>query len=419
MISKSILYFCPENPFPPVSGDKIRIVNLIGILAEHFDIDVLAYEPNDREGNQKPAMIPDNCRLHTVPSVNYKSWPLRIRSMLMRRNNSLLSHADLHLTTRIRQLSSMRQYDYVVVTHCYLGHLLPQLRKLQPSAVLITDAHNFETDLSRQYALSQFSLLRKAYFLLASHWNKKLEESICERTDLLFATSKLDADSFQALSPANKHKVHPIPNFIDARSYESARIGEHGSKPPILIFTGTMSYFPNVNGVLYFYRSIYPLIKAALPDISWHIVGRDCHPDVAILADQDPSIVITGYVPDVGVYMRKASVVIVPLLEGGGTRLKVLEAWACGMPVVSTAKGAEGIACENDHDICLADEPQAFADAVVKLIRDRDFSIRIADNARVQLLNLYEREAVRRRLLSHFGVESGNDVSSRERVNSR
>jgi len=415
---RTILYICPENPFPPISGDKIRIVNLIGLLAEHFDIEVVAYESNDREFKKKSAMIPENCRLHTVPSVNYKSWPLRIRSMLLRRNNSLLSHADLHLTPRIRQLTSKRQYDYVIVTHCFLGHLLPRLRKLQPNAVLVTDSHNFETDLSRQYALSQSSLLRKAYFLLASRWNKKLEERICDRTDLLFATSKPDTDSFSALSPVNKHKVHLIPNFVDARSYESARIGERERESPSVIFPGTMSYFPNVNGALYFYRSIYPLIKAALPGISWHIVGRDCHPDVAVLAEQDPSIVITGYVPDVGVYMRKASVVIVPLLEGGGTRLKVLEAWACGTPVVSTAKGAEGIACENDRDICLADEPQAFADAVIKLIRDRDFSLRIADNARVQLLNLYEREAVRRKLLSHFGVE-GNDVSPLEKVNSR
>jgi glycosyltransferase involved in cell wall biosynthesis len=406
------LYICPENPFPPVGGDKLRIFNLIHLLSEHFDIDLLTYEPAARQGVQQNKNIPDNCRVYTIPSANYKSWALRMRSLYLRRNNSLLSHADLHLSKPLRELSSKRQYDYVVVTHSYMGCLLPMLRELLPKSFIVTDAHNFETSLSRQFALSQTSMLRKAYFLLASNWNKKLEREVCERTDLLFATSEQDASAFQVLSPSNKHKVKIIPNFVDLRTYESDRTDEQRRLGPNIIFLGVMSYFPNINGVLFFGRTIYPIIKASIPEITWYIVGRDSNPEIAALAEQDPSIIVTGYVPDIGIYMRNASVVIAPLLEGGGTRLKILEAWAYGAPVVSTAKGAEGIACENDRDICLADDPQAFADAVIRLIRDRNFAESIVTNAHSQLLRHYEREAVKHTLLSLFGEGSrGKTVS--------
>ncbi|RKP53195.1 glycosyltransferase [Cohnella endophytica] len=409
--SKSILYICPENPFPPAGGDKIRIVNLLRLLSEHFEIDLLAYEPVARDEERQELNIPNNCRLHTVPSMDYKSWSLRLRSLILRRNNSLLSHADLHLSHRLKQLSERRQYDYVVVTHSFLGYLLPLLRALQPNSLLVTDAHNFETSLSRQFALTQTSMLRKTYFLLASHWNRKLEKEICKRTDLLLTTSEPDAEAFQSLSPSDKHKIKVIPNFVDMRSYESDRAENVTPRSPNIIFPGTMSYFPNVNGALYFGRKIYPILKAVIPDLTWHIVGRGIHPEVQALAESDSSIVVTGFVPDMGTYMRNASVVIAPLLEGGGTRLKILEAWAYGIPVVSTEKGAEGIVCENDRDICLADEPQAFADAILKLIRDRTFAAQIVSNARNQLLNLYERESVKERLLSLFMEERKEKTS--------
>lgn len=367
----------------------------------------MAYEPAVQDIADRYQDIPDNCRVHIVQSADYKSWALRFRSLLLRRNNSLLSHADKHLSKPLRELSEKRQYDVVVVTHSFLGILLPILRKLQPHAKLVTDAHNFETSLTRQYALTQTSKIRKLYFLLSSHWNKKLEQHICERTDLLLATSELDATAFKALSPSNQHKVQVIPNFVDARAYEQPRIEDEDTdwEAPSIIFPATMFYFPNVNGAVFFGEKIYPHIKASIPGITWRIVGRGSNPQINEMADRDPSIVVTGYVPDVGAYMRSSSVVVVPLLEGGGTRLKILEAWAYGTPVVSTTKGAEGLDCKNGRDICLEDDPLAFADAVIRLIKDRNLSRQIVSSARTQLIKNYDREAVKNRLYLLFGEE--------------
>lgn len=407
MVLKSILYICPENPYPTDSGDKIRGVGLIRLLAEQFDIDVLCYASAPRVGGSHIAAIPKGCRIHAIPTGNYKSWRLRLRSLAKRRNNSLLSHADQHFADQLSALSTSKSYEYVVVAHSYLGHLLPMLRRLQPSAVLVTDAQNFETDLSRQFALTQRSWIRMMYFLLASRWNRRLEKRICRQTDLLFATSESDAESFRRLSPKHRGKVYMIPNFVDSRQYEPAVPAEPGIRQkPIIVLPGNMSYFPNVNGALYFNESIYPIVKRFIPDIEWHLVGRDCHPSIVAMAANDPSIVVTGYVPDVGVHVRRASAVIVPLIEGGGTRLKILEAWAYGVPVISTTKGAEGIAYEDGVDICIADEPHAFANAIVKLTEDRTFARGIADRALMKLRKLYDRKAVEQKLLTLFGIDS-------------
>lgn len=410
MRKKSILYLCPENPFPPDGGDKIRIMNLVRLLAEHYEIDLVAYEAIARGDGKPLASAPAGCRVHSVPRRDYKKTSLRLRSVLLRRNNSLLSHTDLHFSDVIRRLSSERAYDYIVVTHSFMGHLLPLLRKLQPRAVLVTDTHNFETRLSREFALTQGTWLRKRYFLLASRWNKRLEKRICKQTDILLATSEPDAEQFARLSPRNKRKVQVIPNFLDSAQYETA-VSDEGASPlaPAVVLPGTMSYYPNVNGALYFHEHIYPALKKRIPNIRWYIVGKDCPPEIAAIADKDSSIAITGYVPDVGVYVRQASVVIVPLLEGGGTRLKILEAWAYGRPVVSTSKGAEGISYTDGRDICIADEPQAFTEAIVRLIEDRDFAKAVAERARTQLFRLYDRNAVRRRLMPLFGIESIDD----------
>ncbi len=218
-----------------------------------------------------------------------------------------------------------------------------------------------------------------------------------DKTNLLLTTSEQDGSSFKALSSKNSYKVHVIPNFIRIGDYRSKAEPE---KEKWIILPGNMNYFPNVNAAVYFYRDIYPLIKAQVPEIKWYIVGRDVHPDVAALAEKDPSIVITGYVDSVADYVRKAQVVIAPLLEGSGTRLKILEAWALKTPVVSSTKGAEGLLYKHGSNIMIADDPVTFAGSVVQLLQDRKQGAMLAEQAHRTLMANYEADSVREKLLS-------------------
>ncbi|MFD2880243.1 glycosyltransferase family 4 protein [Paenibacillus rhizoplanae] len=219
-----------------------------------------------------------------------------------------------------------------------------------------------------------------------------------DKTNVLLATSEEDALSFKALAPSQSHKVHVIPNFIRMEDYRTKTL--FFPREQWIILPGNMNYFPNINAALYFYREVYPLIKARVPDIKWYIVGRDVHPEVAALALKDSSIVITGYVDSVADYIRKAQVVIAPLLEGSGTRLKILEAWALRIPVVSSSKGAEGLLCEHSRNIMIADDPASFADSVTLLLQDHERGVVLADRAYETLLAHYEAESVKEKLLS-------------------
>jgi glycosyltransferase involved in cell wall biosynthesis len=141
--------------------------------------------------------------------------------------------------------------------------------------------------------------------------------------------------------------------------------------PYHLVFSGSMDWLPNDDAMKYFVRSIFPRIRASCPEVVLTIVGRKPFPSLTALGRNDPSIRVTGQVEDVRPYLERAAVYVIPLRIGGGTRLKVFEAMAMGKAVVSTSIGVEGLPIVNGTDALVADDPDAFADAVVQLLRDR------------------------------------------------
>jgi glycosyltransferase involved in cell wall biosynthesis len=149
-----------------------------------------------------------------------------------------------------------------------------------------------------------------------------------------------------------------------------------------------MSYFPNSDAALYFLDNIHPLIVARIPSVRVQIVGAD--PPRCVKARANPSVEITGRVPRVEPYYAQAAVFIVPMRCGGGTRVKVLEAMAHGVPVVSTTVGSEGLSVRHDDSVLLADTPESFANATVRLCTDEWLARRIAANGRELVRTEYD-----------------------------
>lgn len=389
---EKLLFISAENPFPQDSGGKLRTGNILNILLDKYDVDLLTYR-NSRPGDEKNEA--PGLAVHEVGrTVNYHKAMLR--SLYKRRNSSYMSHVDVDMRGKIGELCRQNSYGHVFISHSLLGSCIDIVREVLPGTVIITDAHNFESGLSAQLAAKKKGLA-KLFYTLNAGWTKKDELKLMDKTNLLLTTSEQDGLAFKSLSSQNSHKVHVIPNFIRIEDYP-ANTGI--SKENWIILPGNMNYFPNINAASYFNREIYPLIKAKVPEIKWYIVGRDVHPEVAALAEKDPSIVITGYVDSVADYVRKAKVVIAPLREGSGTRLKILEAWALKTPVVSSTKGAEGLLYEHSRNILIADDPVTFADSVIQLLHDHERGIVLADRAYKTLLDNYEAGSVREKLLS-------------------
>jgi glycosyltransferase involved in cell wall biosynthesis len=157
-----------------------------------------------------------------------------------------------------------------------------------------------------------------------------------------------------------------VPTGVDLRKYSVAPPST--ANPPRIVFTGSMDWEPNLDAVAYFCREIFPQVLDQFPSALFQIVGRNPHPRVKQLASEH--IQVTGTVPSVAEYLREATLVVVPLRIGGGTRLKIFEAMAMGKAVISTSIGAEGLEVHSGRDIILADNEKAFLEAILSLLRD-------------------------------------------------
>ena len=173
--------------------------------------------------------------------------------------------------------------------------------------------------------------------------------------------------------------VREIPTGVDTDYFCPSRSVEQD--PYHLVFSGSMDWLPNDDAMKYFCREILPRIRASLPRVTLTIVGRNPFPGVEALGREHPFIRVTGRVEDVRPYIERASVYVIPLRIGGGTRLKVFEAMGMEKPIVSTSIGVEGLPVVDGKDVLIADEPQAFADAVLRLLRDRPFARQIGMTA--------------------------------------
>jgi polysaccharide biosynthesis protein PslH len=230
-------------------------------------------------------------------------------------------------------------------------------------------------------------------FLLRQQWSRMLrfERAALERFDLVLCVSSADRHTFGTLYPdALKTPAHVIKTGVDTDYFAPM---PRAPRPAHLVFTGSMDWLPNEDGMQYFVREILPRIRQVEPDTTLSIIGRSPTPVVKRLAEI-AGIEVTGRVDDIRPHVAAGSVYIVPLRIGGGTRLKIFEAMSMGKAVVSTTVGAEGLPVTHGHDIIIADEPARFAQAVVHLIRDGELRRRIESQARRLVVDRYDWSAV-------------------------
>jgi sugar transferase (PEP-CTERM/EpsH1 system associated) len=203
---------------------------------------------------------------------------------------------------------------------------------------------------------------------------------VAERFDLITVTTRGEADEFRTLGVDKPCTV--IPNGVDGNFFQPATMG--GGTKPVIVFLGRMDYFPNIDGILWFIRDVFPRIRQAMPTAEVRIVGADPSAEIRRLASID-GVTVTGYVKDVRPYLVEAAVAIAPLRIARGTQNKILECMAAGIPVVSTAQAAKGIAATPGEHLLVADSADDFSRSVAALLGDAEWRIRLATAARAQV----------------------------------
>jgi sugar transferase (PEP-CTERM/EpsH1 system associated) len=262
----------------------------------------------------------------------------------------------------IRALLRRRDVDVLVC-----DFLFPSInvdRDLPCPTVLFQ--HNVEAAIWARHTQVATHPVKRLYFREQWRRMRAFEEAECRRFDHVIAVSAEDEETFRR--DYGVRNVSSVPTGVDTDYFSPA--SERAPTPHSLVFTGSMDWLPNEDAIRFFTRDVLPLVRAQVPDVTLTVVGRNPPAHIRALADEASAIRVTGSVPDVRPYLEGASVFVVPIRIGGGTRLKIYEAMAMELPVVSTTVGAEGLPLRSGVDAILADEPADLATAIVKLLRD-------------------------------------------------
>jgi polysaccharide biosynthesis protein PslH len=386
----TILTIIPYQFYPPISGGALRCFYILREMARYHSVYILTNQPEtDFQVEGQPAFPANVQVVSTYESKKYGSLlnilPVRVADALnfrwiYRSLNKPTNTTLLKVFPTLKDILSNVEFDLFYYESLealdLVGHLI--MRK-NVKALHLYDAHNCDSELWAQQAASNNSIHKfKKYAAKAL----ALEKSLYRRVDAFFCCSEVDAIKLQRLNE-NKIKGIVIPNGVDV-SAKPFDCNEEKDKIQNIIFCGSLDYFPNKLGLLWFYKHVFPLIKDTFPLITLTVVGVFFSIEDYNVLVNDPSVNFIGRVESVVPYYQKASVAIVPLLSGSGTRLKILEAMSMGNPIVSTTIGAEGISYIDGKHILIADTPTEFAKQVIAVLTNRA----LYDSLRINSLRL-------------------------------
>ena len=283
---------------------------------------------------------------------------------------AVFRHQSDGMRETVDRLLREHSFDHVV---CDFLSSAPHFSDLS-RAVLFQ--HNVEAMIWKRHVDQAVSGARRLYFRRQARLMLEYERKVCRSVKSVIAVSEADAKTMRELYGVSR--VSAVPTGVDVAYFTPP---SEATPANDLVFVGSMDWMPNVDGIVWFAREVLPLIRRKLPACSLAVVGRTPAREVTELAERDSLIRITGTVADVRPWLWESKAAIVPLRIGGGTRLKIYEAMAARTPVVSTTIGAEGLDIAPGENILIADQPEAFAEACVRLISGRDERRRLAEAA--------------------------------------
>lgn len=356
----SALFISAEAPYPLAGGGAMRSASLLNFLAQNYAVDLVVFrEP--RAPDPALALPPGLVRnLHVVDLPPHARYALartaRNVGRILRRVPPLIDRFT-GFGHVIDGFTRGKRYDLAVIEHFWCASYWDQAAAVSDATML--DLHNIESVLHARCAAEggAQALAHRAFQNIC----RDLEEKWLPRFTYLLAASDQDAGILREISPNSQ--VSTYPNAIPLIPAPTRRAEE------VIAFSGDLEYHPNVSAVRYFRRRIWPSLRDRWPGLRWRLIGKNPQ-GVAKIVSDDSRIELTGPVDDPIAELARAKVAIVPILSGSGTRVKILEAWAAAVPVISTTLGAEGLSAIPGKDLLLADNPTAFSHAISTLLAD-------------------------------------------------
>jgi hypothetical protein len=364
----------PYLPFPPISGGRNRTYTLIKRLRDEFTFTLACFgRPEEQAFDITP--LRDLCEVHVIDRA---PSPGKLRAALLSISSispiTTRLYASVSMSNMVSRMLHERQYAAIHVESFYMMQHVPDDCRVP---VLLTEPSIEYMAWWRFSAVAQPVYQRPALMLEAAKM-RMFEPRAWQRAQLVGAVSQVDLDLVRRVAP--NVQVMLTPNGVDEQAF---RPGTTPRDPLSAVYMGDYKYFPNTEAILYFTAEIMPLIRDRLPGFTLTLLGKEPPAELVALGENPRNgLRVLGLVPDTRPYLTGAGVFICPQRSGGGTRFKLMEALACGCPVVSTTLGAEGLGGVPGSDLLIADTPRAFADAILTLAGDPMLRERLGINGR-------------------------------------
>ena len=398
-----VLQIAPRVCWPLDTGARLRNFHLARVLSQHADVTLLAFTDNGEPATDRLNFYQDVITVKR--DAGYTPGKL-IRGALGPTPLPVVNYTTEEMKQTLARRLEKSDFDFVQLESIHMSACLPIVRAARNRPAVICDWHNIESELMNRYAEREASLFRRSYARRTARLMSKFENRALREFDAHLTVSLDDAERLRELNPDAQIRV--IENGVDAAYYADEEIERaHASartEPPIrarIVFVGSMDYHANIDAVVSFAREVWPSLNQQRPELTFTIVGRDPADEVRALASIT-GVEITGTVDDVRPFYREAVAAIVPLRVGGGSRLKILEAMAAGVAIVSTTLGAEGLKVEHGENILIADTNQDFSAAVIGVVDDKEQRKRLSEAGRALVALRYDWSTVGGELASMY-----------------
>ncbi len=417
-----ILYFAPNECWPRNTGAKLRNYYLAREMARNARLSYLCFsegyaapvaDPAAKSYTDEPADSLENVCEQVSIVLRERGYTLSkmIRGALGRTPLTVLNYTTNAMARELERLLYKQDFDIVQVEGHHLASYVPIIRSARSRPVMVCDWHNIDSEVMRRYSEHAPSALHRLYAKVTARSIAAMERRLLNEFDAHIVVSERDREHLRELAP--DARVFVIDNGVDVnhhseknieeahRSWISSRhlSEEYAGKRNRIVFVGSMDYHANIDACAHFAREVWPEARRQNPDLVFTIVGRKPAESIRALAGL-PGIEVTGTVEDVRPFYREALAAVVPLRVGGGSRLKILESMAAGVPVISTRLGAEGIRATDGEDILMAETPKEFCRAISAVSENDLLRQRLARAARSFVSARYDWSALGSSLLN-------------------
>ncbi|NOZ28722.1 MAG: glycosyltransferase [Chloroflexi bacterium] len=396
-----VLFLTQVLPYPLNAGPKVRAYYMLRYLAEQHQVTLVSF------------IRPDDSReaIEHLEGICHRVYTVLMRRSLWRNIRAgvkgLLTGLPMvvardeigEMRATLRQVTQMDTYDIIHADQLSMA-AYGRIAARNGAPRTLLDEHNAVYLLARRMADTETNALRRVIVHREAEAFARYEAAMCRAYDAVLTVTEEDKEHLLALYPPEQRsalaqKFTVVPICIEPR--QVPLIERIPGSAPTIVHIGTMFWPPNVHGVLWFAREVLPLIHQQIPEARLVIIGKKPPPEVQSLAT-DPRIEVTGYVADLTPFLAQADVFIVPVHAGGGMRVKILDAWLWGIPIVSTTVGVEGIRVRTEENILIADQAETFAAAVTRLITDEELNRRLRRNGREWVEQHYHWRSVYRQV---------------------